>query len=165
MNRKRIIFFIISMILICGVFFVIIRKKSGNNGNEVTHQKFDSLPIEEEIVDEDSLIHKLICSDYNVGWQYFDSKKNRYKTLFFDSASYKLLVYHSESDDLKSIKELNNNKVFVWNLEENDSEIFIKGEFGYTDKDTLMNWRLDKKTNALIDDSGKTFKKITFNNE
>lgn len=142
MNRKRIIFFMISMILICGVFFVFIRKKSGNNGNEVTHQKFDSLPIEEEIEDEDSLIHKLICSDYNVGWQYFDSKKNKYKTLFFDSASYKLLVYHSESDDIKSIKKLNNNKVFVWNLEENNSEIFIKGEFGYTDKDTLMNWKI-----------------------
>lgn len=132
---------------------------------EVTHQKFDNLPNEEEIVDEDSLTHKLICSDYNIGWQNFDSERNRYKTLFFDSASYKLLVYHSESGDIKSIKKLNNNQVFVWNLEKKNSEILINGEFGYTDKDTLMNWRFDKKANTLIDESGKSFKKINFKNE
>lgn len=162
MNTKKIILIISLTALIFGIYIYINRNTIVVRGGEVTFHKFDTLPDSSEIIDEDIVLHKLICSDYNVGWESFDLSKKKNKIILFDSASGKILIYYIDKEYKKQkFDGLPADKVFVWNLtKDTPKELYIEGEFGFTDADTIMNWKYDKIKNILTDESGLIFNKI-----
>jgi len=162
MNKKNIILITLVSALIFGIYVYKKRNTMVDRDWEVTFQKFNTLPDSSKIIDEDSISHKLMCSDYNVGWESFDLSKKKNKIILFDSASGKIRIYYLDKGyKNQKLDSLPADNVFVWNLtKDTPKELDIEGEFGFTDGDTIMNWKYDKIKNILTDESGLIYNKI-----
>lgn len=113
------------------------------------------------LVDEDSIFHSKICSNYGVAWKSYDLKKKKNKIVLFDSYSGKLLVYYLEKNkDISKIDVNPADKIYGWNFFEVPKDNKLKGEIIYVEKDTTFYWIIDEKINSLIDENGMVFNKM-----
>ena len=72
------------------------------------------------LVDEDSIFHSRICSDYGVAWKSYDLKKKKNKIVLFDSYSGDLLIYYfNKSQKISKLGVAPADQAFSWDFSNN----------------------------------------------
>jgi hypothetical protein len=109
------------------------------------------------LVDEDSIFHSRICSDYGVAWKSYDLKKKKNKIILFDSYSGELLIYYfDKSQKISKLGIEPADQSFSWDFSNNK----LSGMYGRIKKDTTFYWTINEKKQQLIDENGMVFEKI-----
>ncbi len=164
MKKYRILILLLTVFIV-GSFVITILLKE-NNTNKISLKETSVVYDEPAMAsdsekDLDSVFHKEICSDYNVIWEAYESKKRKFKLVDFNFYSGKLLIYYFDKSQNSKIKPENStaDKVFEWNFYEVRKDNKIIGKITNIEKDTLMYWFYDKDKMILTDEKGMVFKK------
>lgn len=149
-----------------GVFVIILttvliqkqsKKVTAIRGGIVIKREFTEPVDTTMLVDEDSIFHSRICSDYGVAWKSFDLKKKKNKIVLFDSYSGDLLIYYfDKSQNISKLGVAPADKAFSWDFSNNR----LSGMYGWIEKDTTFYWTINEKKQQLIDEKGMVFEKI-----
>lgn len=109
------------------------------------------------LVDEDSIFHSKICSDYGIAWKSYDLKKKKNKIVLFDSYSGHLLIYYfNKNQKISKLGVAPADQAFSWDFSNNK----LSGMYGWIEKDTTFYWTINEKKQQLIDEKGMVFEKI-----